>query len=144
MSPYFSKYEDQRRWENKAPYNKIISSETKLDNWESEGEWVNKELDSLSHSKMRDELQRAIGLKNCRSFDIYSARIPGSNCTLTFAKHYTRNTKGPWENDSETAYGVVLEDTVTYMSTWRVYSLHGAIARFEYWLNKLTNVPQKY
>jgi hypothetical protein len=140
---------------------KSLDAQGLLNNWKSKGK-VTKELNALRHFDIRNVLQRATNLKPLNDKTqygggmsnawIFSAKIPGSNCVISFVKTHVQVKKpgkfklGKFEilRSSEWVYNVVLDNGLIYVSDWKIYSLVEAITRFKFWVDYLTNVKCQF
>lgn len=142
-------------------YLEVIKSIGGLNNWsylKNEAPNSNQELDSLSYEKIRTEVEKRTGLKHMVSPKgdiqegmpknggaawIFTAKIPGSDCTISVFKHEVRKMNGMQLVAFAPAYGVNLSNPDNPISDWRVYNIYGVVSRIKFWLDKLTGI-RKY
>lgn len=138
-------------------YLEIIKSIGVLNNWsllKYEGPNSNQKLDSLSYEKIRTEVEKRTGLKRMvppkgdiqegmpksGAAWIFTAKIPGSDCTISVFKHEVRKMNGVQLVAFAPAYGVDLSNPDNPISDWRVYNIYGIVSRIKFWLDKLTGI----
>lgn len=150
-----------------SEYYKTMHSipDDQLDKWDyvpNEEAGLNEKLDGVSYDEIRTELDEKTDLNNIYTKNpiksgmpesgaawIWGSRLPGSNCSVVFFKHYLHPTpkqtsdyfrKHGKYRPGNPAYGVLLDNSFTYASHWRVYTIEEAVNRVKYWIKKLSNV----